>query len=53
MCRQRMMRRLIGLCSAAFGLGIVLSYFLPGFFLIFLEAVALVLAGILLLGASK
>ena len=52
MCRQRT-KRVIGLCSAAFGLGIVLSYFMPGFFLIFLEAIALVVAGVLLLSASK
>ena len=52
MCRYRV-RRLVGICAASFGLGILLSYFLPGFLLSFLEAVALVAAGILLLGASK
>ena len=52
-CSRDRLRRLVGLCSASFGLGVALSYFLPGFFLVFLEAVALVVAGILLLGASK
>jgi len=52
MCRYKT-RRLVGLCAASFGLGILLSYFIPGFFLSFLEAIALVVAGILLLGSSK
>ena len=52
MCKCKR-KKLIGLCSACFGLGILLSYFLPGFILAFLEAIALVIAGLMLLGLSK
>lgn len=48
MCRYRT-KKLVGLLAATFGLGILLSYFLPGFLLAFLEAAALVVAGISLL----
>ena len=53
MCRQRMIKRLVGLCSAAFGLRDSAIVFSVEALSHFLEAVALVLAGILLLGASK
>ena len=42
-------RRLIGLCTVCFGAGILVSFLLPGYFLAFLEAGVVVLAGILLL----
>lgn len=48
MC-DRKLRRLIGLCCAALGLGILLSYILPGFILAFAEAIALCVAGFMLL----
>ncbi len=43
-------RRLVGICSVCFGAGILVSFLLPGYFLAFLEAGVVVLAGILLLG---
>ena len=46
-------RRLLGLCAVSFGLGIFASYFLPGFILAFLEAVALIVAGCMLIGATR
>lgn len=49
MCKCKI-KKIVGLCSLTFGLGILMSYFLPGFLLAFLESVALVVAGIILLG---
>ena len=49
MC-QINLRRLLGISTACFGAGILLSFLLPGYFLAFLEAGIVVLAGILLLG---
>lgn len=48
MCREK--RRLIGTCSVCFGAGILLSFLLPGYFLAFIEAIAVIVSGILLLG---
>ena len=44
------LRRLIGISAACFGAGILLSFLLPGYFLAFLEAGVVVVAGVLLLG---
>ena len=49
MCQIKL-RRVLGLFAVCFGAGILLSFVLPGFILAFLEAVALIAAGILLLG---
>lgn len=49
MCQIRL-RKLIGLSAVCFGAGILLSFLLPGYFLAFLEAVVVIVAGILLLG---
>ena len=43
-------RKLIGICTVSFGAGILLSFLLPGYFLAFIEAVAVIVSGILLLG---
>ncbi len=45
-------RKVIGISAVCFGAGIFLSFLLPGYILAFLEAVALIAAGILLLGKS-
>lgn len=49
MCRVNL-KKLVGISAICFGAGILLSFLLPGFFLAFLEAVAIIVAGILLLG---
>lgn len=49
MCRADL-RKLVGISAICFGAGILLSFLLPGFFLAFLEAVVVIVAGILLLG---
>jgi len=49
MCRINL-RKVLGLGAVCFGSGILLSFVLPGFILAFLEAAALIFAGILLLG---
>jgi len=49
MCQLRL-RKLIGISAVCFGAGILLSFLLPGFFLAFIEAAVLIVAGILLLG---
>ena len=51
--RRCKLNRLVGLCSATYGLGIISSYFFPGFLLSFFLAAALVTAGLLLLSSSK
>ena len=43
-------RKLIGISAICFGAGILLSFLLPRFFLAVLEAVVVIVAGILLLG---
>lgn len=48
MCNRKL-RRVIGLGCAALGLGILMSYLLPGFILAFAEAIALSVAGFMLL----
>lgn len=52
MCRNNM-RKMIGTCTVCFGAGVLLSFLLPGYFLAFIEAFAIILAGILLLGKSR
>ena len=52
MCQLRL-RRVIGICAACFGAGILFSFLLPGYFLAFLEAVLIVVAGILLFGKNR
>ena len=42
--------KLVGGAAVCFGVGILLSFLLPSPFLVFLEAAAVVFAGILLLG---
>jgi len=48
-CQIRL-RKLLGISAVCFGAGILLSFILPGYFLAFIEAAALVTAGVLLLG---
>lgn len=48
MC-QIHLRKAIGISAVCFGAGIFLSFLLPGYVLAFLEAAALIGAGILLL----
>ena len=52
MCRADL-RKLVGISTICFGAGILLSFLLPGFFLAFLEAVVVIVAGILLLGKRR
>lgn len=52
MCQLRL-RRVIGICTACFGAGILFSFLLPGYFLAFLEAILIVFAGIMLLGKHR
>ncbi len=52
MCRADL-RKLVGSCAVCFGAGILLSFLLPGYILAFIEAVAVVLAGVLLLGKHR
>ena len=49
MCRTNL-RVLLGTCAVCFGAGILLSFLLPGYLLAFIEAVAVIAAGLLLLG---
>lgn len=42
-------RKLIGIAAVCFGAGIFLSFLLPGRFLAFIEAAAIITAGLLLL----
>jgi len=44
------LRKVLGLSAVCFGAGILLSFILSGFLLAFIEAAALIAAGILLLG---
>ena len=41
--------KLVGISLVCFGAGILLSFLLPGYILVFLEAAAMVAAGLLLL----
>ncbi len=43
-------RKLLGIATVCFGAGIFLSFLLPGRFLAFIEATAVIAAGVLLLG---
>jgi hypothetical protein len=47
--RRMNTRRLIGIAVVCFGAGVFLSFLLPGRFLAFIEAAAVICAGILLL----
>ena len=49
MCRMKL-RKIIGISTVCFGAGILLSFLLPGYFLAFIEAVVVIVAGVLLLG---
>ena len=46
-------RRVFAIALIAFGAGILLSCFLRGFILTFIEAAAVIAAGVLLLNSSK
>ena len=52
MCQVNL-RKLVGISAICFGAGILLSFLLPGFFLAFLEALVVIVAGILLLGKRR
>ena len=52
MCKNNM-KVLVGTCTVCFGAGILLSFLLPGYFLAFIEAVVVVVSGILLLGKRR
>ena len=52
MC-QICLRKLVGISAVCFGAGILLSFLLHGYILIFIEAIVLVAAGILLLGKKR
>lgn len=52
MCQVNL-RKLVGISAICFGAGILLAFLLPGFFLAFLEAVVVIVAGILLLGKRR
>ena len=45
-------RRLIAISVICFGAGIFLSFLIPGYFLAFIEAAVIIVAGILLLGKN-
>ncbi len=47
------LRKVIGISTVCFGAGILLSFLLPGYFLAFIEAGAVICAGILLLGKHR
>jgi len=47
MC-SRKMRKYIGICTICFGAGVLLSCIFPGFILAYIEAVALLVAGLML-----
>ena len=49
MCQIKF-RRLLGISTVCFGAGVFLSFILPSFILAFIEAAALITAGILILG---
>ena len=52
MC-QLGIRKLIGISAVCFGAGILLSFLLPAYFLVFIEAAVVVSAGALLLGKNR
>ena len=49
MCHVKLLR-VLGMGAICFGAGILLSFVLPGVILAFLEALALIVAGVLILG---
>ncbi|MBR2294110.1 MAG: hypothetical protein IKA44_07425 [Clostridia bacterium] len=49
MCRLSL-KKLLGIAAISFGAGIFLSFLLPPYFLAFIEAAVVIVAGILLLG---
>ncbi len=52
MCQDHL-RKVIGISAICFGGGILLSFLLPGYFLAFLEAAAVIAFGALLLGKRR
>ncbi len=52
MCQLKL-RKVIGIATICFGAGILLSFLLPGYFLAFIEAAVVIVAGILLLGKHR
>ena len=52
MCKVKL-NAMVGICALCFGAGVILSLLLPPYILIFLEAIALAVAGILLLGKRR
>ena len=49
MCKVKLTAT-VGICALCFGAGVLISLLLPPCFLVFLEAAALAVAGIMLLG---
>ncbi len=49
MCQIKL-RKILGIGAMCFGAGILLSFLLPGYFLAFVEAAVVIVAGFLLLG---
>lgn len=47
------LRKVIGLSVICFGVGIALSFLLPGYILAFLEALVVIVSGVLLLGRRR
>ena len=52
MC-QICLRKVVGIATACFGAGILLSFLLPGYFLAVVEAGVVIAAGVLLLGKHR
>ncbi|MGM9682211.1 MAG: hypothetical protein ACI3XQ_01305 [Eubacteriales bacterium] len=49
MCRINL-RKAMGIAAVCFGAGVLLSFLLPGYIIAFVEAAAVIVAGVLLLG---
>ena len=52
MCQVHL-RKMLGISVICFGVGILLSFLLPGYILAFIEAVVVVASGVLLLGRRR
>ena len=52
MCRMSL-RRALGVATVCFGVGVLASFLLPGYLLAFVEAAAVIIAGLLLLGKNN
>ena len=49
MCRISL-RKAFGIAAVCFGIGVLVSFMLPGYLIAFVEAAAVIAAGLLLLG---